>query len=471
MNSFKHVVGMAIVRDLPGVFYLIDQIADTSFVAKYYGGLFKTPSGITSLIVLTTLSMLGGRINRKHLLVCLFSFAIAAVFAQRSDDFIPIGISWRDAYLLVPFVFSTILLGGSIGDVGSSVAVHTRRGSSLVLSFLLFVSAGTGILFAVQNRTIGFTTFSPTKNGALTSIVQQPTERFESLLEESGHRRGYRLLSVTDNFRYEVFEKKESITYYGLFGWSDLRESGFPVISYGGFPGSAVLREAIMPKTWIELNLDGLDSKSDCQLAEFEFLSIFSVMSDESFRETCGNSNWISTPLLDPESRLPGPVYVNRPRSFHSFGSEVGANEICPFLDEDCVSQLKLETLNDSPHAFPPLYITESGKNKAVYRLPGNLTAGPRLLVLPIAYDHSIEILSAQTNERVTGIEFAGFVSLDRSALQHLAGTDLLIKIAPDAEMIFVAILPWFWLIIVILLLYSGVNFVKSGTVREHSGT
>jgi hypothetical protein len=79
--------------------------------------------------------------------------------------------------------------------------------------------------------------------------------------------------------------------------------------------------------------------------------------------------------------------------------------------------------------------------------------------------------LSAQTNERVTGIEFAGFVSLDRSALQHLAGTDLLIKIAPDAEMIFVAILPWFWLIIVILLLYSGVNFVKSRTVREHSGT
>jgi len=461
-------VCQAITRDVPGLAYLFDLSADTNIVESCYAGHFKVPSGIVVILILTLVSTLSNRINQRTLLVCWFSLVIAVFLSFQSSDFIPIGVSWRDAYLLVPFIFSTILLAQNVGDARRSTAENQlQRVVPVVLGLLLFVSAGTSVLFAAQNRTMGFTTLSPTENGALTSIIRQPTERFESLLEESGHKKGYRLLSVTDNFRNEVFDG-ELIKYYGMFGWSDLRESGFPVVSHAHkFQGSAVLRiQPFFPSGFTELSLDGLASRSNCQLSEFEFLSVFSVMSDESFRDTCRNPDWISTPLLDPESQLSGPVYINRPRSFHWFGAESSTDETCPFLTDACVTQLKLETLKETGRPSPPLFIPESGENKAIYRLPADLSTGPRLLVLPIAYDSSIQISSAETNEKVTGTAFAGYISIERSSLQHLAGTDLLFKTTPDAEMIYVALLPWFWLIIVTLLLYSGIKFVAS---REDS--
>jgi len=465
----KHTIGKLLVNDVPGFAELLDLGFGLGLVDRFLTGHFRLPNGTVIGILALLLRMLVANRYLRDIWTWMIVLLGAIILCTLPRDWLPIGVTYRDIYLLVPFILSTTLIASSPKQpISAPILAGLRRQGPNLVKTMWVVIAVSWIFWGVNLRTRSFSNFSPTENGVFTSIVKPPDERFATLLDSVGHQRGFRIMTVTDRFRYEAFEQGRSVHYYGIYAWEDLTEHSIPTLPYINR-----LQAISLLAPYSHLNgraemVFGADSPRDrCQSTEFEFLGVQSLIVDENYLRACGSPDRNLQQLPDPDHRLLGPVYITRPASWRVFGSDMLSSESCPFMFENCIEQLGWRAYASSGQAHPPVQVLNPDTNDGVvarFFVPNAKLSGPRFLVIPIIADPAIRVTEATTGRKVVTTSAAGFLAVDLTVNDSLSGITLEVSARPDIDMWMVALAPWVWTGFLIVALSGGLRTFRGMT-------
>lgn len=472
LGATKHTIGMLVVRDVPGLAYFSDRVLGINLIGRFYGGLFQLPSGIgIGVIAVLTRAFMANR-HWRDVGTWITALFTAVALCVLPGGWLPIGVSYQDVYLLVPFILSTTLITSPPKQLAILPRpLELRRHASLVVRTVWFTVVISWVFWGVSQRTMEFSNYEPTPNGALTSIVDSPTERFVPLLSSVGHQSGFRVMTVTDRFRYEAFEQGRSVHYYGMYSWDDLTENSIPILPYiNRLQAISLLAPYSHLNGSAEKSFTANSTSDQCQSIELEFLSVQSLMVDEDYLRVCESSKWEIRPLPDPDDQLLGPVYVTRPTSYRVFGSDnLYPSKTCPFMFVNCIEQLGWRAYESSTQEQPPLRVLNPDSHAgsiAEFSVPEEMISGPRYLVIPVIADPALRVKEAMTGREVATMSAAGFVAIDLSMNDSIAGSRLMISVRPDADLWMVALTPWVWTGFLIVALGCGFRKLCSAVRR-----